>query len=121
VTARESALPLSGQGAGLGRAERDPRNPRKHFTMQGQKKGESYWVVCGKKVLLRTRDIGSARAFQNGLGWSEAQVLAVRVVWNAPLAQSVADHKIRNRNVNRLPVMAGRNEPSTPFVDRDLP
>jgi hypothetical protein len=58
--------------------------------MKGQKRG-SYWVVCGKKVLLKTRDIGSARAFQNGLGWPDAKVVAVRVVWNSPLVESVPD------------------------------
>ncbi len=43
-----------------------------------------YWVVCGKEVLLRTRDATAARAFQNGLGFADAKVIAVRVVWGRP-------------------------------------
>src|SRR5579863_2445971 len=62
----------------------NPRISRKRSLMKGQKRCEVFWVVCGRRVLLRTRDIGSARAFQNGLGLREAQVVAIRVVWDAP-------------------------------------
>jgi hypothetical protein len=75
--------------------------------MKGQKR-DSYWVVCGKKVLLKTRDIGSARAFQNGLGWPDAKVVAVRVVWNSPLVESVPDSRRWQKGKSLPPVMIGK-------------
>ena len=77
---------MSGQGAGLGRAEHNPHLSRKRPVMKGQKGFTAYWVVCGKEVLLRTRDVTAARAFQNGLGFTDAKVIAVRVVWKRPRA-----------------------------------
>ncbi len=69
-------------------------------------------MVCGKKVLLRTRDLASARAFQNGLGWPDAKVVAVRLVWGAPLARANAFSKSPGAIENRSTLRERKMQPT---------
>lgn len=68
MTARESALPLSGQGAGLGRAEHNPRNSRKHINMQGQKKVNRIGLFAERKYCCERATSVRLVRFRTGSG-----------------------------------------------------